>query len=189
MLTLDQLRMIAPRAPDDIGVDALDAAMTEFGIDTPLRQAAFLAQLAFECNQFRSFTEFWGPSVDQTRYEPPSVVATRLGNVQAGDGRRFLGRGGIQLTGRANYRACGTALGVDLESQPELAAGPDLRYRVSGWYWKTRDLNGLADGGDVVGITRAINGLGMYGLRQRQENYQRALPALGAVPACSEPGT
>jgi putative chitinase len=181
-ITLQQLRAIAPHAPDAC-LDPLNAAMHEAGITTPLRQAAFIAQLALECAEFREFEEEWGPTADQVRYEH----SARLGNTQPGDGYRYRGRGGIQLTGRANYRACGAALGLDLESHPELAAAPEHRYRVSCWYWDAHKLSPLADDGDFIAITRAINGIGMYALRQRQAYYALALKALGAVAVCSPP--
>ena len=79
--------------------------MTEFAIESPARMAAFIAQLAHESGQFRFMEEIWGPTPAQQRYEPPSSLATDLGNTDAGDGKRFKGRGPIQITGRANYRA------------------------------------------------------------------------------------
>lgn len=190
-VTLDQLRAIDHRAPAS-EVDPLNAALSEAGIDTPARVAHCLGQLCVECIGFTTFTEIWGPSADQTRYERPlgAELVTpgpgvhlplwqRLGNVQTGDGKRFMGRGAIQLTGRANYAACGAALGLPLEDQPELAALPENRYRVSCWFWNSRRLNVMADAGDVVGITRAINGPGMYGLNQRQAFTAKAMQVLG----------
>jgi predicted chitinase len=88
--------------------------MTEFAIDAPPRAAAFLAQLAHESGQLRFMEEIWGPTGQQLRYEPASSLATSLGNTQAGDGKRFKGRGPIQITGRANYQRFGTLLGADL---------------------------------------------------------------------------
>ena len=70
-----------------------------------------------------------------------------LGNEQPGDGPRYKGRGPLLLTGRANYRAAGKALGVDLENNPERAADPDVGFRVAGWLWSSRDLNAVADEG------------------------------------------
>src|SRR5918993_3405914 len=129
MITEDQLRRIMPGANAARVTQYfphLQATMDEFEINTPARTAAFLAQLAHESGQLRFMEEIWGPTAAQRRYEPPSTLATTLGNTEAGDGKRFKGRGPIQLTGRANYRRYGSLLGVDLESDPPLAARPEL---------------------------------------------------------------
>jgi predicted chitinase len=176
-ITLDQLRAIAPHAPDE-SLAPLNAAMSEANIDTPLRQAAFVAQVAHESNQFRQLVE----DGDGWRYEGRHD----LGNTVQGDGPRFRGRGYIQLTGRKNYTRASGVLGVDLVGKPELAATPQIAARVAAWYWSSRALNPLADNGDMLGITRAING-GLNGLEERLAFYRRACTALGAVLACSEP--
>jgi putative chitinase len=178
-MTLDQLRVIAPHAPEEV-LAPLNAAMAGAEITTPLRQAAFIAQVAHESNQFRELVEHWVPTADQLAYEG----SVRLGNTQPGDGRRFLGRGAIQLTGRANYARASGALGIDLVNHPERAADLDVAYRTAAWYWTDRHLNRLADDGDMVGITRAIQGAA-GGLQQRLAYYARALPALGALPVCA----
>lgn len=158
----------------------LDAALAEAGITTPKRIAAFLAQLAHESGELRYFAEIWGPTDAQRRYEPPSDLAKKLGNTEPGDGFRYLGRGPIQLTGRANYRAAGKALGVPLEEQPKLAAEPRIGFRVAAWFWSSRGLNELADKGDFREITRRING-GFNGLEHREKFYARALSALAVA--------
>ncbi len=114
MLTSDELRSIMPGLPaakSAAFLPPLDAAMTEFAIDAPARAAAFLAQLAHESGQLRFMEEIWGPTAQQLRYEPASSLATSLGNTQAGDGKRFKGRGPIQITGRANYQRFGNSAG------------------------------------------------------------------------------
>src|SRR3954465_15212649 len=123
----------------------LQAAMTEFAIETPARAAAFLAQLAHESGQFRFMEEIWGPTPAQLRYGPESSLATTLGNTEAGDGKRFKGRGPIQITGRANYRRFGDLLGIDLVADPARAAQPDTAFRVSALFWAKNGLNELAD--------------------------------------------
>ncbi|MCX7289529.1 glycoside hydrolase family 19 protein, partial [Janthinobacterium sp.] len=88
------------------------------------------------------------------------------GNTQVGDGARFKGRGLLQVTGRANYAACGKALGLDLLAQPELLEQAINACRSAGWFWQTKGLNALADAGDQVKVTRRING-GANGLAER----------------------
>src|SRR5688572_5065167 len=134
MLTAAQLKSIMPRLSDTRNGELLPfltAAMTEFAIEAPARTAAFLAQLAHESGQFRFMEEIWGPTAAQRRYEPPSSLATTLGNTEAGDGKRFKGRGPIQITGRANYRRFGDLLNVDMVSDPARAAVPDLAFRIA----------------------------------------------------------
>jgi putative chitinase len=100
-----------------------------------------------------------------------------LGNVQAGDGFRFRGRGLIQTTGRDNYQRTGDALGVDLIAEPERLAEPELAARSAAWFWQSHGLNELADGGDIVKITRRVNG-GTNGLDDRTALYEAAQAVL-----------
>lgn len=131
----------------------IETAMAEFGIDTPARQAAFLAQIGHESGGLHWSTEIWGPTPAQTRYEGRKD----LGNTQAGDGYKFKGRGLIQITGRANYQSAGDALGVDLVTRPELLAEPELAARSSAWFWQSHGLNAFADAGDFDGVSDLIN--------------------------------
>lgn len=147
----------------------LEDAMHEFDIDTPDRQAAFLAQVGHESGGLHWLVEIWGPTDTQRRYE----ARYELGNIAPGDGFKFRGRGLIQLTGRDNYKAAGEALGVDLIAQPELLGEPALACRSAGWFWKTHGLNELADAGDFERITRRING-GLNGYPERLALYERA---------------
>lgn len=158
--------------------DAFIAALAEFDIDTPARIAAFIAQTSHETLGFTLTRELWGPTPAQRRYEPPSVKARDLGNVNAGDGRRFLGRGLLQITGRANYKACGKALGIDLEATPELLEREPLAARASAWWWHRHGCNEIADQGDFIALTKRING-GLTGLEDRMRRWRIAKEALG----------
>ena len=84
------------------------------------RVAAFIAQIGHESGQLKYVKEIWGPTAAQARYEGRAD----LGNTVAGDGSKYRGRGLIQITGRANYKACGEALSLDLTNYPELLEKP-----------------------------------------------------------------
>lgn len=162
-----------PHLPNDRAatfLKPLNDAMHEFDVTTPRRQAAFLAQIAHESGELKYMEEIASGEAYEGR--------TSLGNTEPGDGKRYKGRGPIQLTGRNNYRKAGTALHLDLEGKPELAAKPDVGCRVAGWFWKTHGLNELADKGDFLQITRRVNG-GTHGLARREEFYKRARDVLG----------
>ena len=184
MFTIEQLRRIMPAlntAKATAFFPFLRSAVDEFSIATPARSAAFLAQLAHESGQFRFMEEIWGPTPAQVRYEPQSTLAARLGNNEAGDGRRFKGRGPIQVTGRANYRRYGDLLGIDLVADPAKAADPSVAFRIAALFWSSNGLNELADQANADAfrqITRRING-GFNGLADRQQFFARACEVLG----------
>lgn len=151
----------------------LEDAMREFQIDTPARQAAFLAQIAHESGHLRWLVEIWGPTAAQARYE----TRYDLGNVAPGDGFKYRGRGLIQLTGRGNYKRAGDALGVDLINKPELLGEASLACRSAAWFWKTHGCNELADEGAFERITKRING-GLNGYAERLGLWERAKEVL-----------
>jgi putative chitinase len=127
VLTAEQLQAIMPRLSATRNSELLPfltSAMAEFAIEAPPRAAAFLAQLAHESGQFRFMEEIWGPTDAQRRYEPVTRLSQALGNTEAGDGKRFKGRGPIQLTGRANYKRFGDLLNVDLVADPRVSRLP-----------------------------------------------------------------
>ncbi len=159
--------------------EPLTAAMEEFSITTPARQAAFLAQIAHETGCFRWIREIWGPTPAQSRYEPPGPKSVDLGNTQPGDGKRFMGRGLIQVTGRANYMRAAARLGIDCVEHPELLEEPINAARSAGDFWESRGLNELADTGSFEKITKKING-GLTGYIDRCLAWDRAKRALGA---------
>jgi predicted chitinase len=194
MLTNDQLHTIMPRLPAAKSAELfpfLTAAMTEFSIDAPARMAAFLAQLAHESAQLRFMEEIWGPTPAQQRYEPQTTLATKLGNTDAGDGKRFKGRGPIQITGRANYSRFGDLLSLNLIGDPDRAAAPEVAFRIAALFWAKKGLNELADEGTDDAfreITRRING-GFNGLAERQQFYATARQSLGVAAPKAARGT
>jgi len=179
-ITPQQLLQILPNAGPKAGVFApvLNAAMGKFGIVTPARQAAFIAQIGHESGQFRYVRELGGNQY-LAKYDT-GALAARLGNTPEadGDGQKYCGRGLIQITGRDNYRACGEALGLDLLNYPEQLEQPAHAAASAAWFWHLRGLNSLADRGDLVGITRKING-GTNGLADRQALWEKARQVLG----------
>jgi putative chitinase len=205
VLTRAELEAVMPlaRGVADSVVEALDAAMRRFAIDTPPRMAAFTAQLAHESGQLRRWTEnlnygwarlrqvfpkYFTSDVEAQAFDRQPerianrVYADRLGNgpEASGDGWRYRGRGPIQLTGRDNYRTCGSAIGVDLVGDPDLLAAPGPGCLAAAWFWARKGLNALADAGDFVAITRRING-GLTGLAERQEFWTRAKDVFGVA--------
>jgi len=179
MITADQLQQAVgcSSALASIYVEPINLTLARYGIDTPARIAAFLAQIGHESGGLRWARELWGPTLAQQRYEGRKD----LGNTQPGDGRRYMGRGLIQITGRANYAAVGEALGIDCVSAPEVLESPLYAALSAGWYWDSRRLNPLADRGDILAITRRINGR-TNGLEDRRTRHRIALAAL-ATPA------
>jgi len=197
-ITLEDLEAVAPRTNHmrlGLFVGPINSTFVEFAIDTPKRQAPWLAQVAHESNGFLWLREIWGPSPAQRAYEPPSRKAQDLGNTQPGDGFRYRGRGLIQITGRANYAACGEALHLELEANPELLEDIEAATRSAGWFWTAGagqrlsvaakmhgvpvgvNLNELADRDDFKGITLAING-GLNGESERLAHWEAAKEAL-----------
>lgn len=154
----------------------LNDAMARFAINSPRRQAAFLAQCSHESGEFRYLREL----ASGDAYEPPSDKARDLGNNQPGDGRRFKGGGLIQVTGRSNYSACSAALGLDLIGHPELIEVPANACMASAWWWQAHGLNELADVNAFGTITKRING-GFTHLDERLAFWLLALKETGAL--------
>ena len=151
----------------------IDAAAPDFGITTPARLAAFLAQVGHESGGLHWLTELWGPTPTQERYEGRAD----LGNTQPGDGFKYRGRGLIQLTGRANYARASQALATDFVGAPDLLAQPEYAVRSAMWFWQSHGLNELADAGQFERITRVING-GLNGEDERLALYAAAQEVL-----------
>lgn len=167
MVTTEQLKKIMPQAGKRAAlfVDHLNKAMEEFEINTPFRQAAFLAQIAHESGQLVYVKELASGEAYEGRQD--------LGNTSEGDGKRYKGRGLIQLTGKANYISLMLALGIDCLNKPELLEEPENACRSAAWFWKTHGLNELADKQEFRKITRIING-GYNGMADRQKFYDKA---------------
>ena len=174
-ITQQQLLQILPNAGPVAGVfvPVLNAAMGHYQIVGTKRVAAFIAQIGHESGQLKYVKEIWGPTAAQARYEGRKD----LGNTVAGDGSKYRGRGLIQITGRANYMACGEALGLDLIKQPELLEKPQHACMSAAWFWATKGLSTLADAGQFDRITQRING-GQNGAADREALYARALKVL-----------
>ena len=141
---------------------AKDAA-TEAGL-SGAELAAFMAQVAHESDGFNTAKEYASGSAYEGRKD--------LGNTQAGDGKRYKGRGYIQLTGRSNYEKAGKALGLDLVGNPSLAEDPKVAADVSVWFWKTKVKPQVPDFLDTERVTKVVNG-GFNGLDDRKSYLER----------------
>lgn len=190
IITLDQIRRIAKRAPDDANASSLLKALSgfgaRFGLDQPHRLAQFVAQVMHESAEFRYDRELWGPTPAQKRYD----TRTDLGNSpQAdGDGKLYMGRTAIQITGRANYAQFRDWCRRIEPAAPDFVLQPDKvntdPWEGLGplWYWDTRKLNRYADTGDVETVTKRING-GLNGYPDRLDYLTRtSLVLLGYGP-------
>lgn len=150
-------------------------AMDVFDISNPARVAAFLAQVGHESGRLQFVRELWNPK--QCSWQDKYEGRTDLGNNQTGDGFKFRGRGLIQITGRANYLACGAALNLQLGDHPELLEQPENAALSAAWFWAKHGCNSYADAGNLRGITHIING-GFNGWDDRLALFERAKEAL-----------
>jgi putative chitinase len=166
----NQRRIVEALAP------VIQSTFAHYQIDSRLRVAHFLAQVAHESDGFCTCEEYASGRAYEGRKD--------LGNTRPGDGVRFKGRGLIQLTGRANYEKYGKRIDVDLIADPERAAEPATSLVLACEYWTaTRGgLNQYADRDDILTITRAING-GTNGLDDRRKYLARAKQALARTVA------
>lgn len=183
-------------------LDPLNATFDKYELNTPTRQAAFIGQCGHESGNFKTLEENLHYSAkglmatwhsrfpDETTADKyannPEMIANKvyggradLGNTEDGDGWRFHGRGVIQLTGRANYKTCGDAIGVDLINAPELLLEPKNAVMSAGWFWNKRGLNTVADDQAWELLTKRING-GTLGLQDRIDKTHKAMDILGA---------
>lgn len=173
MITEELLKTIAPHAKDTIIEGILDNLdlLEEAEINTPIRAAHFLAQLAHESDGFRTTREYASGAAYEGRRD--------LGNVHEGDGRLFRGRGLIQLTGRANYASFGaTVPEYDIIHEPQEVEEFPLALQAATWYWTKRKISDAADEDDIETVTRRING-GLNGLSSRRVYLVRAKEGFG----------
>lgn len=204
ILTAAQFAALFPRAKLEV-MDFLNMAMTRCDIDSPVRMAAFLAQIGHESAGLTVVVEnlnysaeglaaTWpkrfmgnnGKPNDQARFlaRKPAEIANVVyahrngnGNESSGDGWRYRGRGYLQVTGRYNYQLTSNALGVDFVADPASLELPQYATASAALYWYRNSLNDLADAGKFEQITRAING-GWNGMPDRKERWAKAREVL-----------
>ena len=202
VITKDQLAQLIPGNPYLVQwCDALNEILPEYGIDTPQRVAAFIAQCAHESGGFKFLKEnlnYRAASLRKTfsKYFPddavaaayankPEMIANRVyanrmgnGDEASGDGFRYCGRGLIQLTGRDNYAFFAGSLDIPVEEAAEYLQTFEGAVQSACWFWETNNLNQWADRDDILTLTKRING-GTIGLEDRKKHYEHAKHVLG----------
>jgi putative chitinase len=202
-LTQQQLQQMVPGIQyADHWYSALAQCLPDYEINTPRRIAAFIAQCAHESGGFRAIKENLNYKAESLmrvwpRYFPDMATANRyahnqemianrayggrMGNgpEESGDGAKFCGRGLIQLTGRSNYQAFADSLEMSIDDVPEYLATFEGAVQSACWFWENNNLNQWADAGDILTLTKKING-GTLGLADRQKHYDHALHIMGA---------
>lgn len=174
----------AGRAKCDVYAPLLAEIMPKWGIDTPQRQAMFIAQILHESGEFR-YVEELGSDKYLSKYDT-GQLAKNLGNTPEadGDGQLYKGRGLIQVTGLDNYRRCGQALQLPLIQKPELLEMPRNAVASACWYWKSKNLNRHADLNAITACSIAINGRNKEGtangIDARKDYWKLARLSLGA---------
>jgi putative chitinase len=186
----------------DDWLTALNTILPEYDINTPKRVAAFIAQCAHESSNFRTlrenlnyraesllkvFPKYFKTITEANSYaRQPEKIANkiyggRMGNgpESSGDGWRYRGRGLIQLTGKNNYQAFADSIETNIEEIPDYLLTFEGAVQSACWFWETNNLNRWADQGDILTMTRRING-GTIGLADRKKHYEHALKVLGA---------
>jgi putative chitinase len=204
-LTQGQLQQLLPKNPYiPQWHHALSQLLPDYEINTPQRIAAFMAQCSHESGGFTALKEnlnYKAASLRKTfgKYFPDDeiankyaglpnkqeaianrVYANRMGNgpETSGDGYRYCGRGLIQLTGKDNYSWFAASLSIPVEEASEYLQTFEGACQSACWFWETNSLNRWADIGDIVSLTKKING-GDIGLADRKMHYEHALRVLG----------
>lgn len=202
-LTLEQLKQIVPNNPYiEHWHEAFCEILPDYDINTPQRIAAFLAQCAHESGGFKAIKEnlnYRAPTLRKVfgKYFPnddianqyaghPEMIANRayanrMGNgpEESGDGFRYCGRGLIQLTGKDNYTRYAQSTEQTVEEAAEHLTTFEGCVQSAAWFWEANNLNACADSGDIVKMTKIING-GTLGLEDRIKHYKHACQVLGA---------
>lgn len=201
-LSLSQLQQLIPKNPYvKQWHTALAQLLPDYSIDTPQRIAAFVAQCAHESGGFTALKEnlnYRAPTLRKifSKYFPTDemaqqyagkqsdianlVYANRMGNgpPESGDGFRYCGRGLIQLTGKDNYSWFAASLQISVEEAAQYLETFEGAAQSACWFWETNNLNQWADKGDIITLTKRING-GTIGLDDRIKHYEHALHVLG----------
>jgi len=205
ILTLEQLNSIVPKNPYiDHWYEAFEQLLPDYDINTPYRIAAFVAQCAHESGGFTAikenlnykpeslvkiFPKYFDLTTAQHYCSHPNkqeliankIYANRMGNGNeaSGDGYRYCGRGLIQLTGKSNYTRFAESLEMNVEDVPAYLATFEGAAQSACWFWESNNLNQFADKGDILTMTKRING-GTIGLSDREAHYTHALHVMGA---------
>lgn len=202
ILSKEQLAQLIPGNPYvDYWHSAMERCLPDYDINTPQRVAAFMAQCGHESGNFKFLKEnlkYRAQSLVKVwpKYFPNMEIANqyagneekianrayanRMGNgpEESGDGWRFCGRGLIQLTGRNNYQNFADSIETDINDIPHYLATFEGAVQSACWFWETNNLNKWADTGDMLTLTKRING-GTLGLDDRIKHYKHALHVLG----------
>jgi putative chitinase len=197
-ITESQLNQLIPGNPYlGYWCEALNMILPEYDINTPQRVAAFLAQCAHESGGFRFLKENLNYKAASLRkvfpkYFPTDALAAeyankperianrvyggRMGNgpEESGDGWRYCGRGLIQLTGKQNYTNFAASIETPVEEAAEYLSTFEGAVQSACWFWESNNLNQWADKGDILTLTKRING-GTIGLEDRIKHYNHAL--------------
>ena len=201
--TRDQLAQMIPKNPYiDHWFEAVSTILPEYDINTPQRVAAFLAQCAHESGGFvflkenlnykaaslrKVFPKYFPDDNIAAQYaNKPQMIANRVyanrmgnGDEASGDGYKFCGRGLIQLTGKDNYTFFAGSLDIPVEEASEYLQTFEGAVQSACFFWEQNNLNTWADKGDILTLTKRING-GTIGLEDRQKHYNHALHIFGA---------
>lgn len=205
VLTKEQLKQLLPKNPYiDYWHNALSILLPDYEINTPQRVAAFVAQCAHESGNFMVLQEnlnykwqslrklfpkyFPDDAIAQDYASRPNkqaaianrIYANRMGNgpEESGDGYKYRGRGLIQLTGKHNYTWFAASLEISPDEASDYLSTFEGAAQSACWFWETNKLNQWADKGDIVTLTKRING-GTIGLDDRIKHYEHALHVLG----------
>jgi len=194
MLSTEQMKTVLPMMNWEKAqtyIPHITTVLPKFNLDTPLRKAHFLAQVAHESGGLKYSAENLNYSAQGLRSvfgkyfktndiaalyaRKPEKIANRVyadrmgnGNEASGDGWKFRGRGLIQLTGKDNYQQFAKDYGIDCVKNPDLLLEPQFALASACWFWQKRNLNTFADKDDILMVTKRING-GVNGLNDRQQ--------------------